>query len=45
MEVMKSMTESLVFQNKMKIKIQLRRAWVWNNIYNIDKALCKSSEY
>lgn len=45
MEAMKPMTESLVFQNKMKIKIQLRRAWVWNNIYNIDKALCKGSEY
>ena len=45
MEVMKSVTESLVFQNKMKIKIQLRRAWVWNNIYIIDKALCKGPEY
>lgn len=45
MEVMKSVTESLVFQNKMKIKIQLRRVWVWNNIYIIDKALCKGPEY
>ena len=39
MEVMKSMTEPLVFQNKMKIKIQLRRTWIGNNIENIDKAL------
>lgn len=39
MEVMRSITELLEFQNKMKIKMQHKRTSTRNNIYSADKAL------